>query len=557
MPGALIHVIMLLTVTPSSEPCIRGHRSTKCTHANERLMVPVRKPGRPLSTCPHPVSRPCSCGQVTAAIPRKQKCHCGPSSSASPHVKTEESDLSKDTTPQSPSKAANPSYRIQKTTTKNGVQASSRRQSVDPVALERMDPNMLNIIPPYTGVPPKPPVPMPDMSAFGAMGMVSADTPFGPMVYPMFPPQMPPPMMSPDTPNGMTNGHSPVLTNGHAPAKGDKPALKVGTCCGGGSNVVASPPPTTSCCSGGGSNGVASLPPTTQSSTTVSSPTVPSERKTKSCCSSGISSPKADAKTDVLPTSEVPTPNGLIMSPYQAPMVMPNGMYPYYPQPTIFTYPPQYGSYLQPLQPEQWRQVMASMTFAAPGAMPARFAMPNAVPYQPQGPPQSAASTSHSAAGTSHQCTCGEGCQCVGCAAHPYNEATQNYVRSAWESMLDEPHSAGGHAHGDHGHTHVNGHGPRSNGSSTPIETLNLDGIPVVGSAEGTKSPTAPQTPSDAASGMSDEQALSASDFFFVSYPFGDSCAGEISSCPCGEDCQCLGCAIHDTQIPGPIHTNE
>ncbi|KAF7538323.1 hypothetical protein G7Z17_g12663 [Cylindrodendrum hubeiense] len=513
------------------EPCIRGHRSTKCTHANERLMVPVRKPGRPLSTCPHPASRPCSCGQVTAAIPRKQKCHCGPDSTESPQVKTEDSESSKDTTPQSPSKATNPSYRVQKTTSKNGVQPSSRRQSVDPVALERMDPNMLNIMPPYAGVPQKPPVPMPDISAFGAMGMVSADTPFGPMVYPMFPPHMPPPMLSPDTPNGMTNGHSSTLTNGHAPNKADKPALKVGSCCGGG-----------------GSNGVASLSPTTQSPT-VSSPTVPSEKKTKSCCSSGITSPKTELKPIVVPVSDVPTPNGIIMSPFQTPVVMPNGMYPYYPQPTIFTYPPQYGSYLQPLQPEQWRQVMASMTFAAPGAMPAPYAIPATVPYQPQGPPHSAASTSHSAAGTSHQCTCGEGCQCVGCAAHPYNEATQNYVRSAWESMLDEPQSAGGHAHGDHGHTHVNGH--RSNGSSTPNESSNPDALPVVGSAEGTKSPPAPQTPSDAASGMSDEQALSASDFFFVSYPFGDSCVGEMSSCPCGEDCQCLGCAIHDTQIPG------
>ncbi|RAL59213.1 hypothetical protein DID88_006668 [Monilinia fructigena] len=42
----------------SCEPCIRGHRSTKCTHANERLMVPVRKPGRPLSACPHPRDQP-------------------------------------------------------------------------------------------------------------------------------------------------------------------------------------------------------------------------------------------------------------------------------------------------------------------------------------------------------------------------------------------------------------------------------------------------------------------------------------------------------------------
>ena len=180
---------------------------------------------------------------------------------------------------------------------------------------------------------------------------------------------------------------------------------------------------------------------------------------------------------------------------------------------------------------------MASMTFAAQGGMPAPYAIPNAVPYQAQGTP-------HSAAGTSHQCTCGETRQCVGCAAHPYNDATQSYVRSAWQSMMDDPQNPQTNGHGDHGHTHVNGHG--SNETPVQNDSYNSDAIPVVGSAEGTRSPTAPETPSEAASGMSEEQALSASDFFFVSYPFGDSCAGEMSSCPCGEDCQCLGCVIHN-----------
>ncbi|KPM37407.1 hypothetical protein AK830_g9183 [Neonectria ditissima] len=471
------------------EPCIRGHRSTKCTHANERLMVPVRKPGRPLSTCPHPVSRPCSCGQVTAAIPRKQKCHCGPNSAEPPEVKAEASDLS-NATPQSPPKATNPPYRIQKTTTKNGTQPLGRRQSVDTTALERMDPNMLNIMPAYSTAQQKPPAPMPDMSAFGAMGMVPADTSFGPMVYPVFSPQMPSPMIGPDAANGMPNGHSPVLTNGQASDKDNETTSKVGSCCGGGSNGVTT-----------------SLPATTQSSTTVSSPIITSERKTKSCCSSGINSPKAEPKSDVLPMPGVSAPNGLVMPPFQPPMVIPNGIYPYYPQPTIFTYPPQYGSFLQPLQPEQWRQVMASMTFAAQGGMPAPYAIPNAVPYHAQGTP-------HSAAGTSHQCTCGETCQCVGCAAHPYNDATQSYVRSAWESMMDDPQNPRANGHGDHGHTHVNGHG--SSETAIQNDSPNPDAMPVVGSVEGTRSPTAPETPSEAASGMSEEQALSASDFFFA-----------------------------------------
>ena len=49
---------------------------------------------------------------------------------------------------------------------------------------------------------------------------------------------------------------------------------------------------------------------------------------------------------------------------------------------------------------------------------------------------------------------------------------------------------------------------------------------------------------------MSEEQTLSANDFFFVSYPFDDTCGGEMASCPCGDDCQCLGCVIHNNSGP-------
>jgi hypothetical protein len=46
-----------------SDPCIRGHRATKCEHW-DRVMVRVKKPGRPLQTCPHGSAKPnCGCGR--------------------------------------------------------------------------------------------------------------------------------------------------------------------------------------------------------------------------------------------------------------------------------------------------------------------------------------------------------------------------------------------------------------------------------------------------------------------------------------------------------------
>ncbi|CAG1986890.1 unnamed protein product, partial [Fusarium graminearum] len=509
----LLTMPLINGIKMACEPCIRGHRSTKCTHANERLMVPVRKPGRPLSSCPHPASRPCSCGRVTAAIPKKQACHCGPSKGAeSPTLNPENGDSANSSAPQSPaSKIPGTGYRVQKTSSKGSN--SSRRESVDPTALQRMDPKMLHILPSFEDASPKPATPLADMNPYGSMGMTPAESPFGPVMYPMFS-HVQTPILSPNSSKTTMANHGGSMTTTQVMEESSQPAPKVGSCCGGGN-----------------AHGAVSTPITLAS--------VPSPPKPKKSCCSKNDSPKADQKTDTIPPGDLPTPNSMMM-PFPAPVMMPNGMYAYYPQPTVFTYPPQYGSYLQPLQPEQWRQVMATMTFASQGGMPSPYGMPGATPFQ----------APHPAAGTSHQCSCGASCECVGCAAHPYNEATQNYVKSAWQSMMDTGYT---HVNG-HSNGHTNGHNgeiPATKGHSINANTVVA---PSIGSAEGTVSPVAPQTPSEAASGISEEQALPANDFFFVSYPFGDSCAGEEASCPCGDDCQCLGCVIHgNNEAPAEI----
>lgn len=490
-----------------SEPCIRGHRSTKCTHANERLMVPVRKPGRPLSSCPHPSSKPCSCGAVTAAIPRKQKCGCGPSDNDDSKTKSDNEESDTVTTAPADAKVSNPNFRVQKASRRG----STRKPSVDPAGLERMDSSQLNLVSGFDGshsnptaMSSGPPTPMGGIPPYSALGMTPTDS-FGnqPMVFPMFPQAMQPAMMA--------NGHSTTTSNGATPAVN-------------GSSMAA--PTKGSCCGGGNTNG----------NTTKTVPTpeaMPSpEPKTKSCCSS--KNADTDTKSPPVPATPIFTPqqqHGMMMSPFPTPMPMAHGMYPFFPQPTIFTYPPNFGTYMQPLQPEQWRQMMAAFSYGQPA--PANgFEMPPAAPT-PAVPPYSPAQESSPKVGTSHQCTCGEGCQCVGCAAHPYNDATQEYVRSAWNSMMeDQPHTSRGF---------VKGHHYESSTSNTPNDTTAA--ATAQGDSNGTA--TGPHTPSDAASSLNEEQTLSANDFFFVSYSLGDACAGDGASCPCGDDCQCIGCVIH------------
>lgn len=94
--------------------------------------------------------------------------------------------------------------------------------------------------------------------------------------------------------------------------------------------------------------------------------------------------------------------------------------------------------------------------------------------------------------------------------------------------------------------SYTNGTPQDTSATHTPNETTAASTTPAEVNGNG----TAPQTPSDAASALSEEQTLSANDFFFVSYPFGDTCAGDTASCPCGDDCQCIGCVIHNNPDP-------
>lgn len=97
----------------------------------------------------------------------------------------------------------------------------------------------------------------------------------------------------------------------------------------------------------------------------------------------------------------------------------------------------------------------------------------------------------------------------------------------------------------------VNHRPSRSNGSlpeNYPASTAipNPNGAKVNVQPNGSGPPVSPPggTPSDTSG---DDVPLSASDFFFVNYSFAnDECGGDTLSCPCGDDCACLGCFIHN-----------
>ncbi|KAB8289508.1 hypothetical protein EYC80_010668 [Monilinia laxa] len=510
------------------EPCIRGHRSTKCTHANERLMVPVRKPGRPLSACPHPRDQPCNCGSVTAAIPRKQACHCGPDTPVSaPSASVQRANSMSDST--SPTQLT---FKVQKIASKP---LPGRRPSLGPVNLDRIDPNQVNIIPQHPHrmqIIPQNAYHIPTSQPFG----------FGPPHYPLMQPQYgnipmqpPPPMHSlggsiSDTRiNGYAHGHSslnqvlerPLETPTEVKNGQDDPSINGSSCA---LSAPESSAPVDDAVTNGGPSGTAQQNThghTSSITSTVSEPLQPTPQP-KSCCSSNNEPAR-------IQNSQMNTPS---INPHVAQDGFPmnNAMYSQY-LPTVFTYPPTYGSYQNPLQPSAWRQGVRDMSYGHVQGQPPISPAP--LPFGSN--PQLAQNLD-----TVHTCGCGDGCQCVGCAAHPYNDATRQYVYSAWESMkLESDMYNNGHLNG-----RISG-----DGNTAPISLQTQDVI-----KENPTSPP-PATPSSTTSGVAEEQSLSASDFFFVNYPFapGVGCGGDTQSCPCGDDCQCLGCTIHRTpEIPCP-----
>ncbi|CAL3972043.1 hypothetical protein PZA11_005262 [Diplocarpon coronariae] len=488
------------------EPCIRGHRSTKCTHANERLMVPVRKPGRPLSACPHPRDQECGCGSVTAAIPRNQTCRCGgdaPSQSVGQRIASQPKDAGTDLP--SPTKFT---FKIHKARPVNG-----RKQSFDPGNLERMDMNQVNVQP--LERPQSLPPHFHNGYTMAGNPQIFGYAPPYALMHPqcMVPIQAPSYSLPQDDSNGYSNGgpqhagldqvrdsstvtlapsgsrDSRTLVNGNtneaeARVKKSSQFKAPGSCCTPKRNGHHHTP----------------------SSSSI--PEVP-EPKISSCCASKTAKaePISSAQSTPQMVHQMLPQSGMHFNPV---------MYPQFaPQPTLFTYPATYGSFQNPLQPSAWRQSIRSNNYSQSPFHPGQI--PFNTPIAPGN------------FETIHSCGCGDTCQCVGCAAHPYNDATQDYVRSAYnmsqEPSLSEPYA--------------NGHTKGSNGTVTPHPGTDP------------ASPSAAHTPSSTTSGNGEEQSLSAADFFFVNYPFsGDGCGGDTQSCPCGDDCECLGCTIHRQPMP-------
>lgn len=445
------------------------------------------------------------CGSVTAAIPRKQTCGCGDGPTPAPAAQIIPRTTSSQGNSEVPSSPSKSTFKVQKPS-----RPQSRKQSFEPANFERMDMNSVNILP-YEQRNYVLPLGIPEGYAISAPPpqMYGYAPQYANMQHQYHPISMQPPVPHDIQTNGFTNGHSRnssyavespvssplVHTNGNS----IKVATNGGSCCGPKPAINGNSPKSKPV-ENGGSCCAPKRTSHSHTSSNASNKSQTPEPKVASCCSSKPPQLKEE------PISRTPTQ----MSPASSHQALPQsgmpfnpGMYQQFlPQATVFTYPPTYGSFQNPLQMSAWRQGIRSNDYSQQPPPPPTSIAPGA-PYNGTPLPETT--------DTVHSCSCGDTCQCIGCAAHPYNDATQDYVRSAWSSMSIDPPDLY----------------PTTNNQPQP------------------QSPTA-HTPSSTTSATDNEQSLSASDFFFVNYPFSsDGCGGDTMSCPCGDDCQCLGCTIH------------
>lgn len=579
------------------EPCIRGHRSTKCNHANERMMIPVRKPGRPLSICPHPPNNRCSCTSVTAALPRTRRCGgcvskpgaSSGSASASASGPSGPASSAK-AVPRSPSKRSFSSKSLQLSNTPAPLGQGQGQFNVSIIG--RPDMGMpVNAAPSWpngsapTGYGGMPMQPQQD----NYMMMQSNEYMPGTAMMPINDGQFQPDFQMPGRANGgpiyaqdQFPAHFPGYSNGlnmsafgpsledyaagpaanqmngfhsvqfpaqpqQQPQQPQQPAEAPSSCC-------APPPPpqpkrSESSCCGGTANTAASTKESTIESAQItpasSRNSLASNPGTTSCCSdsptslSSSFSQHAMLKTESraggpIPLSSIPpAPQAPGQSDQAYAHIVANHRLQQHGQPAWYRYAPQFGTAATPLQQSQWRSSLIVMDGhpAAENGMPNAFGDANAnTNTAPTNPPYTVvpAPTTADSDGNSHLCSCGDDCNCVGCVAHPYNAATQNAVQAAWQAIDDSSSNASGSGSTRTAKAHVTN-------VSTPngITTFQL-------ATSETSSPIQEFTPSDTA----DDQ-LSADDFLFVNYSVA-GCIGEDLICPCGDDCQCFGCTLHN-----------
>ena len=147
----------------------------------------------------------------------------------------------------------------------------------------------------------------------------------------------------------------------------------------------------------------------------------------------------------------------------------------------------------------------------------------------------------------SHDCSCGDGCQCLGCVLHPYNDRTKQYVHdmgamvaadekddearpsALYQKTSDLPKTDVAPSVLDYSFSNNMETDGRSSLGGYPNDTL------------------AGRIPSTSPEYSSTGLAMEPDEYYTIEYPVGlsSACSNVTGSCQCGNDCCCTGCLTH------------
>ncbi|KAF3919006.1 hypothetical protein ABW20_dc0110500 [Dactylellina cionopaga] len=519
---------MIDGVKYACEPCMRGHRSSKCSH-QDRILIKVRKPGRPLSSCPHEAGS-CSCEVASVAIPKiSANCPCGTppgigkikkEDKASKYDRSRAGSHASSSIPGTP--ASQPQMNMGYGFPNGFVPNMDSNDLISP-----MDQNNLWQTQGLNGLH--------GMNGMGGMGGMNNMSPFpqhmdlsspgGPQFYPN------------DMPPGL--GQVPMV----------RPPATKKSCC--------KPEPVNSSADGknyidataSGFPGI-QAPPLPQNAQYGDFPQDQRDRRHTTETYRKRASVGAYPEVDMRQFAPGPdgrstsVPNVALMNtgmmngmPYGAQQLGPVSEEPSQnPAYTIYT-APRYTQkqilYMNTVREAHEKQQQEE----AEAARRASQAGEHAQKMQRNCCPPTDNSGLGYALPHGQECGCGPNCSCVMCMTHPYNSATIEYIRNIHQTMQTPEHSSEEHSPSTQGFAHsVAGGADFTNGSVGVFGDVALDG-------------------------MSDEKSmfglqpaqLSPSAFIQLDYPLGN-CSQQNGGCMCGEGCTCVGCLTHGGHNGVPLH---
>lgn len=479
-----------LTGLLTSEPCIRGHRSSKCQHF-DRLMMKVPKAGRPLTKCPHPKGT-CSCQKTYAFMVRIPKgnnlsnrlcnfsniylgsgCLCRPL-----YRVPAGANGSSQSTPTSMASVSSPSSgKVQKSGRRqNSIQATPENIAK---ALEAMPDNLkvedgvLN----YPGNISSQPSEQDD-SNNTTQQAVSV----------------------PQESSEATNGSSCCSKKPQPPPIQAESSYGLGSCCSGKAP---------------NSNGIAN------GDSNAQGPKVNQPSSWNDLSYMNFSGQQISTWQNSMTSAQEPS---------MPPFGMTN---------------PRAQSFYMNQYPSNASTTSYSDAMNGLGITP-----PNMAPFITDHSRTSAYAPNNLGSAINHECNCGDECQCLGCAAHPFNNTTRQHVQemgvmmtfdgddspdamaSAYQPPAFQGNAAANPANYFMQQPHSMDHGIHS--SFEPYSD------PTSAMPSGYSSPLS-------AGRHFNQQLMPSSEYYTIEYPVGipSACSDVTGSCQCGNDCSCVGCLTH------------